>query len=179
MRRSICIDVARGLKYLHHDCNPGIVHCDMKPANVLMDEDLVARVADFGLAKAVRFEEGKEHVTVARVAGTPGFVAPEYVNLGHMGFKSDVYAYGVTVIQIMTGRRTTDADILDVGLQRWALGGGADILDPSMTLNNKEELELALGALKLGVLCTARVPVDRPRMEDVLHMLENLEDFVS
>lgn len=173
------MDVARGLKYLHHDSDPGIVHRDMKPANVLLDENLVARVADFGLAKAVRFEKGKEHVTVNKVAGTPGFVAPEYVHHGHMGFKSDVYAYGVTLIQIMTGRETTDHDVLEVGLRRWAIAGGADILDPSMYLRDKKEVELALGALKLGVLCTARIPVDRPTMEDVLRILENLEEFVS
>lgn len=180
MRRSICTDIARGLKYLHHDCNPGVVHRDMKPANVLLDDNLTGYVADFGLAQSMNIsEKGKEHMTVQGVLGTPGYIAPEYVALGHMGYRSDVYAYGVTLIQIMTGRRTTDEDIVDTGLQRWAGSGGHEILDPSFVFESKEEKDMAVGAIKLGVLCTSRVPVDRPRMEDVLRILENLEGFVA
>lgn len=164
---------------MHVDCDPGILHCDMKPANVLLDEDHVARVADFGLAQVVSFQKGKEHMTMDSVFGTPGFVAPEYFALKRLSFKSDVYAYGVTLIRIMTGRRTTDQDIVAQGLQRWASAGGSAILDPSLVFEDEAEQEMAVGMIKLGVLCTSRVPVDRPGMQDVVQILENLEEFVA
>lgn len=179
VRRRICTDIARGLKYLHHDCNPGIVHCDMKPSNVLLDDNLVAHVADFGLAQAVRLEAGKQHMTMDKVFGTPGFVAPEFFSLHRLSFKSDVYAFGVTLIRIMTGRKTTDDDIVSVGLRRWATANGASILDPALDVESEEEAEMAVGVIKLGVLCTARVPVDRPGMDEVVQILENLHDFVA
>lgn len=179
VRRSIVTDVARGLKYLHHDVEPAIIHRDMKPANVLMDENLVAMVADFGLAKTAAFEEGKAHMTVEEIFGTAGYVAPEYNSLGRVSCKSDVYAYGVTLIQIISGRRTTDSDIVEQGLQRWANSAGAKIVDPNLDLKDDNELALAMGAVKIGVLCTARVPVDRPSMLEVVRMLENLEEFVG
>lgn len=172
VRHSVALDVARGLKYLHHDCSPGIIHRDMKPANILLDEKtLMAHVADFGLAQEA--DALRSHLTAGGVFGTPGFIAPEYGTKRRMSFKSDVYAYGVTLIQLVTGRDTTEEDIAEKGLRRWA-SEGREVLDPAMKLEGEHEVRQALSTLDLALLCTARVPVDRPSMEEVVHILTHL-----
>lgn len=143
VRKKIALEVARGMKYLHHNCDPPIVHRDMKPANVLMDDcdgdpdgDPTAHVADFGLA--VNIETGQS-MTAEEVFGTVGYVAPEYSRTGRMGFKSDVYAYGVTLLQLVTGRQPQDAEVGDGGLARW-VGTKAvtAVLDPNIQVEEEE-----------------------------------------
>lgn len=176
LRLRICLDVARGLKYLHHDCHPPLIHRDMKPANVLMDDELVAHLADFGLAKEA--DMTKTHMSNDQVFGTVGFLAPEYSQLGRLSLKSDVFAYGVTMLQLVTGRSPTDADVAERGLSRWiGTSAAAAVVDPQMEVGDK--MDQVLGAIKLGLLCISRIPCDRPTMREVVHVLDNLEDFAS
>ncbi|GJP50898.1 hypothetical protein CLOM_g10052 [Closterium sp. NIES-68] len=176
VRRNVALDTARGMKYLHHDCTPRIIHRDMKPGNVLLDDQMVAHVADFGLAREIDVKQS--HMST-KVFGTIGYLAPEYTRQGRLSFKSDVFAYGVMLLQLITGKQPTDEDVAERGLARWAeANGAAAIVDPRMELE-PGEIDQILGAVKLGLLCTARVASDRPSMPEIVHLLENLEDFAK
>lgn len=101
-RKSIMLDVAKGISYLHYGVKPAIYHRDVRPTNILLDAEMRARLADFGLAKENR--EGQSHLTT-RVAGTYGYLAPEYALYGRLTEKSDVYSFGVVVLEIMCGKK--------------------------------------------------------------------------
>lgn len=184
-RHSIALDIARGLKYLHHDANPRVVHRDMKPANILMDDKCAAYVADFGLAREV--DTQRTHMSTQHVLGTIGYMAPEYIQRGKLTFKSDVYAYGVILLQLISGKSPVDDEISERGLARWVAANESEhVVDPSMEFapttspdgtGETSGMTEILGAIKLGLVCTSRVPADRPSMAEVVHLLENLEDF--
>ncbi|KAG8092805.1 hypothetical protein GUJ93_ZPchr0012g20881 [Zizania palustris] len=112
-RMKIALGSARGLAYLHHDCSPGIVHRDIKASNILLDRSLEPRVSDFGLARLL--VDNDAHVTTV-VAGTFGYLAPEYLQNGHATEKSDVYSFGVLLLELVTGKRPTDSCFLKKGL---------------------------------------------------------------
>ncbi|KAH9307377.1 hypothetical protein KI387_035288 [Taxus chinensis] len=105
-RMKIAIGAARGLAYLHEDSNPRVIHRDFKASNILLEDDFTPKVADFGLAKAAS-DEGKEYIST-RVMGTFGYVAPEYAMTGHLLVKSDVYSYGVVLLELLSGRKPVD-----------------------------------------------------------------------
>eukprot|EP00850_Spirogloea_muscicola_P001739 SM000006S19504 [mRNA] locus=s6:1172070:1179220:- [translate_table: standard] len=106
-RLKIALGAARGLAYLHEDSNPRVIHRDFKASNILLEHDCTPKVSDFGLAKAAVDGEQNVHVTT-RVMGTFGYVAPEYAMTGHLLVKSDVYSYGVVLLELLTGRRPVD-----------------------------------------------------------------------
>ncbi|XP_057847536.1 receptor-like serine/threonine-protein kinase ALE2 isoform X2 [Cryptomeria japonica] len=105
-RMKIAIGAARGLAYLHEDSNPRVIHRDFKASNILLEDDFTPKVSDFGLAK-VASDEGKEYIST-RVMGTFGYVAPEYAMTGHLLVKSDVYSYGVVLLELLSGRKPVD-----------------------------------------------------------------------
>ncbi|XP_058078027.1 receptor-like serine/threonine-protein kinase ALE2 isoform X2 [Magnolia sinica] len=105
-RMKIALDAARGLAYLHEDSQPCVIHRDFKASNILLENDFHAKVADFGLAKQA--PEGRANYLSTRVMGTFGYVAPEYAMTGHLLVKSDVYSYGVVLLELLTGRRPVD-----------------------------------------------------------------------
>ncbi|KFK29474.1 hypothetical protein AALP_AA7G138400 [Arabis alpina] len=115
-RLHIAIDSAQGLEYLHHGCRPPIIHRDVKTANILLNDNLEAKIADFGLSKVFP-EDDLSHVMTA-VMGTPGYVDPEYYNTFKLNEKSDVYSFGIVLLEIITGRRsimkTDDGDKMNV-----------------------------------------------------------------
>ncbi|KAL9239496.1 hypothetical protein vseg_013810 [Gypsophila vaccaria] len=176
MRVEIAMDVARALVFLHHECYPSIVHRDVKANNVLLDRNGKARVTDFGLARVV--DAGETHVTTT-VAGTVGYVAPEYGQTWQATTKGDVYSFGVLVMELATGRRAVDGN--DECLLEWArrvtgnnrqqgLGNSAVpglIVDAGAKEGTKEMSEL----LRIGLKCTAETPQARPNMKEVLSML--------
>ncbi|KAL3821286.1 hypothetical protein ACJIZ3_007191 [Penstemon smallii] len=111
-RYKIAVGAARGISYLHHDCLPHIIHRDIKSSNILLDDNLEARVSDFGLATLM--EPDKTHVSTL-VAGTFGYLAPEYFDTGKATRKGDVYSFGVVLLELLTGRKPTDEAFIEEG----------------------------------------------------------------
>ncbi|XVF50059.1 hypothetical protein PTKIN_Ptkin04bG0064100 [Pterospermum kingtungense] len=174
-RIDVAVDVARALVFLHHECYPAIVHRDVKASNVLLDKDGRARVTDFGLARVV--DVGDSHVSTM-VAGTIGYVAPEYGQTWQATTKGDVYSYGVLAMELATGRRAVDGG--EECLVEWArriMGNGrnglARAVIPVVLLGSglAEGAEEMCELLQIGIRCTAEAPQARPNMKEVLAML--------
>ncbi|GAB4848139.1 hypothetical protein Ancab_002805 [Ancistrocladus abbreviatus] len=181
-RKSIILDVAKGLAYLHYGVKPAIYHRDIKATNILLDADMRARVADFGLAKQSR--EGQSHLTT-RVAGTHGYLAPEYALYGQLTEKSDVYSFGVVILEIMCGRKALDLSFS--GSPRaflltdwaWSLvkeGKIEEALDASLLRRGETTESNPWGIMErfvlVGILCSHVMVALRPTISDALKMLE-------
>ncbi|KAL8217598.1 hypothetical protein R6Q57_020971 [Mikania cordata] len=168
-RIHVAIDVAHALVFLHHECHPPIVHRDVKASNVLLDKKGTARVTDFGLARAV--DAGGSHVSTM-VAGTIGYVAPEYGQTCKATTKGDVYSYGVLVMELATGRRAVEGgkEYL-VEWSRRMMGRRSIIPMPLMVSGLAEGAVEMRELLRLGVRCTNDTPRLRPDMKEVLDML--------
>ncbi|KAL4360532.1 hypothetical protein GQ457_04G034520 [Hibiscus cannabinus] len=177
-RRKIAIGAARGLAFLHHNCIPHIIHRDMKSSNVLLDENLEARVSDFGMARLMSAMD--THLSVSTLAGTPGYVPPEYYNSFHCSTKGDVYSYGVVLLELLTGKRPTDsADFGDNNLVGWVKQHAklriADVFDPELIKEDPSlEFEL-LQHLKIACDCLDDRPMRRPTMIQVMAMFKEIQ----
>ncbi|KAM3343205.1 cold-responsive protein kinase 1 [Capsicum galapagoense] len=172
-RTKICVGVAKGLAYLHEQVKPHIIHRDIKASNILLDKDLTPKISDFGLAKLI--PPNATHVST-RVAGTIGYLAPEYAIRGQATRKSDVYSYGVLLIEIVTGRCNTNSRLpIDEQylLERtWQLYERKElVLLVDMSLDGDFDAEQACRFLKIGLLCTQDTLKLRPSMSTILKML--------
>ncbi|XP_024976172.1 somatic embryogenesis receptor kinase 1 [Cynara cardunculus var. scolymus] len=175
-RKRIALGSARGLSYLHDHCDPKIIHRDVKAANILLDEEFEAVVGDFGLAKLMDYKD--THVTTA-VRGTIGHIAPEYLSTGKSSEKTDVFGYGIMLLELITGQRAFDLARLanddDVMLLDWVKGLLKErklemLVDPDLEANYIDsEVEQLI---QVALLCTQGSPMDRPKMSDVVRMLE-------
>ncbi|KAG8638870.1 LRR receptor-like serine/threonine-protein kinase FEI 2 isoform X1 [Manihot esculenta] len=172
-RLRIALGSARGLAYLHHDCSPKIVHRDIKSSNILLDENLEPHVSDFGLAKLLVDEEA--HVTTV-VAGTFGYLAPEYLQSGRATEKSDVYSFGVLLLEIVTGKRPTDPAFVNRGLN---VVGWMNTLLKENRLEDvvdkrcrDADMEAVEAILEIAARCTDASPDYRPTMNQVAQLLE-------
>ncbi|XP_029147644.1 probable LRR receptor-like serine/threonine-protein kinase At5g10290 isoform X2 [Arachis hypogaea] len=175
-RKRVALGTARGLEYLHEHCNPKIIHRDVKAANVLLDEDFEAVVGDFGLAKLV--DVRKTNVTT-QVRGTMGHIAPEYLSTGKSSERTDVFGYGIMLLELVTGQRAIDFSRLeeedDVLLldhvKKLEREKRLDaIVDRNLNKNyNIQEVEMMI---QVALLCTQGTPEDRPLMSEVVRMLE-------
>ncbi|KAF3442365.1 hypothetical protein FNV43_RR16281 [Rhamnella rubrinervis] len=173
-RKKICLGVARGLAYLHEESRLKIVHRDIKATNVLLDKNLNAKISDFGLAKLD--EEENTHIST-RIAGTIGYMAPEYATRGYLTDKADVYSFGIVALEIVSGKSNTSyrpkeefTYLLDWAYVMQESGKLLELVDSGLGSNyNKEE---ALTMLNLGLLCTNTSPSLRPTMTSVVSMLE-------
>lgn len=105
MRLRIALGAAQGLAYLHHDCSPRIIHRDVKSSNILLDKDFEAHITDFGIAKSLCIS--KSH-TSTYIMGTIGYIDPEYARTSRLTEKSDVYSYGIVLLELLTGRKPVD-----------------------------------------------------------------------
>ncbi|XP_043699674.1 probable LRR receptor-like serine/threonine-protein kinase At1g07650 isoform X2 [Telopea speciosissima] len=177
-RRKICIGIARGLAYLHEESRLKIVHRDIKTSNVLLDKDLNARISDFGLAKLN--EDDNTHIST-RVAGTIGYMAPEYAMRGYLTNKADVYSFGVVALEIVSGKSNTNYRPKEefVYLLDWAYvlqerGSLLELVDPN--LGSQYSSEEAMVMLNVALLCTNASPTLRPIMSQVVSMLEGRTD---
>lgn len=172
-RLKITLGSARGLAYLHHECSPKIVHRDIKSSNILLNENMEPHISDFGLAKLLVDEDA--HVTTV-VAGTFGYLAPEYLQSGRATEKSDVYSFGVLLLELVTGKRPTDPSFVKRGLNvvGWMNtllkeNRLEDVVDRKCSDVNAETLEVIL---ELAARCTDSNADDRPSMNQVLQLLE-------
>nr|XP_028959574.1 uncharacterized protein LOC103413440 isoform X2 [Malus domestica] len=177
-RRKIAIGSARGLAFLHHNCIPHIIHRDMKSSNVLVDENLEARVSDFGMARLMSAMD--THLSVSTLAGTPGYVPPEYYQSFRCSTKGDVYSYGVVLLELLTGRRPADsADFGDNNLVGWVKQHAklkiSDVFDPELMKEDASlEIEL-LQHLKVACACLDDRPWRRPTMIQVMAMFKETQ----
>ncbi|CAN6694115.1 unnamed protein product [Malus baccata var. baccata] len=173
-RHKICIGLARGLAYLHEESRLKVVHRDIKATNVLLDKNLNPKISDFGLAKLN--EEDNTHIST-RIAGTLGYMAPEYAMRGYLTDKADVYSFGIVLLEIVSGRNNTSYRtkaecfyLLDWATLLKAQGNLMDIVDPRLGSDfNKEEMMVTIN---VALLCTNATSAVRPTMSSVVSMLE-------
>ncbi|XP_028769433.1 protein NSP-INTERACTING KINASE 3 [Neltuma alba] len=174
-RKRIALGTARGLVYLHEQCDPKIIHRDVKAANILLDEDFEAVVGDFGLAKLLDHRDS--HVTTA-VRGTVGHIAPEYLSTGQSSEKTDVFGFGILLLELITGHKALDfgraANQKGVMLD-WVKKLRQERRLTQMVdkdLNGDFELFEVEEMVQVALLCTQFNPSQRPKMSEVLKMLE-------
>ena len=178
IRYRVALGMARGLAYLHHGCNPRIIHGDVSSTNILLDTEFQPYLSDFGLAKLV--SPNDTHVTVT-VGGTFGYVAPEFAKSGKATEKVDVYSYGVILLELLSGRRAVDESMPDdyTNLAAWVRdlhgrGSAIEIVDQSLR-DSVSGVELDL-LLEVACHCISLNPQDRPQMNKVVETLEILTE---
>ncbi|XP_012703177.2 receptor-like protein kinase 2 isoform X2 [Setaria italica] len=171
-RLIVAVGAAQGLCYMHHDCSPPIIHRDIKTSNILLDSEFQAKVADFGLARML--VRAGEPNTMSAVAGSFGYMAPEYAYTRKVNEKVDVYSFGVVLLELTTGKKANEGGELGC-LAEWARhhyqSGAAilDVIDKSIRYAGyPSEIETVFS---LGVQCTATFPLTRPTMKNVLRIL--------
>uniref|UniRef100_A0A0E0RFJ1 Protein kinase domain-containing protein n=2 Tax=Oryza rufipogon TaxID=4529 RepID=A0A0E0RFJ1_ORYRU len=163
--------ITQGIIYLHtHSGKPTIVHLDLKPDILLLDSDMNPKIGDFGLAKVLKDDEVN-----ASVRGTLGYMPPEYIVEGVISVKNDVYGFGVTLLETISGMSDSGRDARHQASIEWAwnvrLSGGIHkLLDPSLC--DESQLKEIKRCMEIGLLCTQNKPSDRPTMPDVLEMLQ-------
>ncbi|KAK1302754.1 Leucine-rich repeat receptor-like serine/threonine-protein kinase BAM3 [Acorus calamus] len=174
VRLKIAVEAAKGLCYLHHDCCPAVLHRDVKSNNILLDAEFEAHVADFGLAKFLRDSGASE--CMSAIAGSYGYIAPEYAYTLKVDEKSDVYSFGVVLLELVTGRRPV-GDFGEEGLDivRWTKASTnwnkdrvVEILDRRMS---EVPVNEAAQVFFVAMLCVQEQSVERPTMREVVQML--------
>jgi len=171
----IAIGVARGIEYLHRGCDMQILHFDIKPHNILLDENFTPKISDFGLAKLYPVDNSIVSLTAAR--GTLGYMAPElfYKNIGGVSYKSDVYSFGMLLMEMASRRKNVSAFVehsSQIYFPTWVydqLHNGKDI---EMEYATEDEKEMIKKMIIVALWCIQMKPNDRPSMNNVLEMLE-------
>lgn len=172
-RIKIITGAARGLAYLHEGSRQRIIHRDIKASNILLDNNMNAKIGDFGLAKF--FPDDQTHLST-RIAGTIGYVAPEYAMRGHLTVKADIYSFGIVALEVVSGKSNMDPAlpistlyILDWAFELLNEGKLLDLVDPK--LRDNYCVQEALRVIQVALLCTQGVASARPSMSTVLSML--------
>ncbi|KAH1091540.1 hypothetical protein J1N35_018797 [Gossypium stocksii] len=173
----IAIGIARGLEYLHRGCNTRILHFDIKPHNILLDENFLPKIADFGLSKLCTTKDSIVSMLEAR--GTIGYIAPEVFcrNVGGVSHKSDVYSYGMMILEMVGGRKNIDVGVSrtsEVYFPHWIyVYVVQDNIEPQLLgLRTRDETKIARKMILVGLWCIQMNPLDRPSMSKVIEMLE-------
>ncbi|WOL12697.1 leucine-rich repeat receptor-like serine/threonine-protein kinase BAM2 [Canna indica] len=180
-RYRIAVEAARGLCYLHHDCSPMIVHRDVKSNNILLDSGFEAHVADFGLAKFLQ-QDGGASESMSAIAGSYGYIAPEYAYTLKVDEKTDVYSFGVVLLELITGRRPVGEFGDGVDIVQWAKratncsrdNAGA-VVDPRLSTVPINEV---MHVFFVAMLCVQENSVERPTMREVVQMLSEFPHHV-
>ncbi|KAI9074190.1 hypothetical protein K1719_043844 [Acacia pycnantha] len=180
-RLDIMIDVALALEYLHHGSPTPIVHCDIKPSNILLDEDMVAHLSDFGIAKLL----GENHMEIyTKTLATIGYMAPEYGSEGIISFKGDVYSYGILLMQILTRKKPTDEMFVQgLSLKDWVSNSTPhsiiNIIDANLLPRDDQNIDIILShispLLELALDCCIDLPEARINMKDVVVKLNKIK----
>lgn len=176
MLYEIAIGIARGLEYLHQGCNMRILHFDIKPHNILLDENFCAKISDFGLAKLSKRDQST--VSMNGTRGTRGYIAPEVGSnhFGRVSFKSDVYSYGMMVLEMVGRRKNLDLDVSQTSRIYFPhyiykhIKASTDLHFDGIT--NEEEEEIAKKMILVSLWCIQANPSDRPSMTGVMEMLQ-------
>ncbi|XP_059653121.1 receptor-like protein kinase 7 [Cornus florida] len=179
VRYEIAMGAARGLEYLHHGCDRPVIHRDVKSSNILLDEHMKPRIADFGLAKILQASGVRDSTHI--IAGTHGYIAPEYAYTCKVNEKSDVYSFGVVLMELVTGKRPVEPEFGEnKDIVQWVCSkmrsqdSLLDLVDSSLSQAMKED---AVKVLRIAAHCTAKIPAVRPSMRMVVKMLEEAEPF--
>ncbi|KAM4116929.1 hypothetical protein ACB094_02G086700 [Castanea mollissima] len=174
MRYNIICGIARGILYLHEDSRLKIIHRDLKPSNILLDEEMNPKISDFGLAKLV--VAGQSHKTYT-CAGTFGYMAPEYISHGHYSVKSDVFSFGVIVLEIVSGKKKSwfcnsdDVELLlSFAWKNWIEGTASNLIDQILGKCSRNEI---MKCIHIGLLCVQENVAARPTMASVVQMLNS------
>ncbi|PSS06011.1 G-type lectin S-receptor-like serine/threonine-protein kinase [Actinidia chinensis var. chinensis] len=177
-RRKIILDMAKGLAYLHEDCSHKIFHLDIKPQNILLDDNLNARISDFGLSKLIDKDQSQ---VITALRGTPGYMAPEWLTL-NITEKVDVYSFGVVVLEILCGRKNLDRSqpeedmhLLSLLKRKTEEGRLEDIIDEDNDEMQLYEAEV-IKMIRVSMWCLQSNFARRPSMSVVVKVLEGLVD---
>ncbi|KAL5799685.1 hypothetical protein ACOSQ4_032569 [Xanthoceras sorbifolium] len=195
-RISIAIDVASAIEYLHHHCQEPVLHCDLKPSNVLLDNDMIAHVGDFGLARFRPEVPNVNQSSSIGVKGTIGYAAPEYGLGNEISTNGDVYSFGILLLEIVTRKKPTDVMFKgDFNLHSFArmalLDRVMDIVDP-MLINEEivatnhrmrqalydSREECLISMVRIGVACSVESPQDRMNISRVVHELQSVRKLL-
>ncbi|KAJ1703232.1 hypothetical protein LUZ63_003011 [Rhynchospora breviuscula] len=180
-RLRIANESAQGLEYLHKACNPPLIHRDVKTTNILLTENLEAKLADFGLSRVFNNEAVVTHVST-RVVGTPGYLDPEYYLSNQLSTKSDVFSFGVVLLELITGRRPVVAGLDEGNLVQWvhqrlSEGDIKSIVDPKM--QDGFDINSVWKVTNLACKCTEFTSSERPTMTAVVAELKESLDLES
>lgn len=180
-RFSIALGTARGIMYLHEECRECVVHCDIKPENILLDESFCPKVSDFGLAKLLGLRGRERHITTIR--GTRGYLAPEWGSNLPLTAKADVYSYGMVLLELVVGRRALDATAGDAERVRFPTWVYREMISGSLVrsfkeqarnLGHKVDLNQVERTIFTAFWCIQDEPSARPNMGKVVQMLEGI-----
>ncbi|GLJ20840.1 hypothetical protein SUGI_0380010 [Cryptomeria japonica] len=178
------MEIAEGMEYLHHYCSVQVIHCDLKPSNVLLGDDMTSCIADFGLSSLIFGNSVDSLTSTNALKGSIGYIAPEYGIGGQLTTKGDVYSYGILILELLTKRRPTDDMFIEgMNLQKWVelhfLNRISIVLDNCLLLDVPESdrsmvMECLTQFIEIGLFCTRESPSERPDMIEIVDRLNTI-----